>query len=78
MDHRPKKANLISMESEIGTAAGTVWRYLEQHGQSGLAELARGTKLSDRLLCMALGWLARETKVEFVRGAKTVRVSLRT
>ena len=65
------------MEVNIGHAAGTVWRYLHEHGEATLGKLKRGTRLSDQLLLMALGWLAREGKLSFVRDRRSLKVSLR-
>jgi len=65
------------MESEIGHAAGTVWRYLDRHGEISLAKLERGTKLPERLLLMGCGWLAREGKLTLVRDGRNLQVSLK-
>ncbi len=65
------------METAIGEAAGSSWRYLEQHGETTLSELKQGTKLSDQLLLMALGWLARENKLNFVHDRRSLKVSLK-
>ena len=65
------------MEGEIGDAAGMIWQYLNEHGQTTQGELRQGTKLSDQLLLMGVGWLAREGKVSMVQQGRTVKVSLR-
>ncbi len=65
------------MEAKIGNAAGIIWRYLDQHGATSPARLKPGTKLSDQLLLMGLGWLAREGKLNFVKDKKSLQVSLR-
>ncbi len=65
------------METAIGEAAGISWRYLEQHGEMTLSKLKQGTKLSDQLLLMALGWLARENKLNFVQDRRSLKVSLK-
>ncbi len=65
------------MEAEIGRAAGISWQYLEQHGETTLSKLKQGTKLSDQLLLMALGWLARENKLHFVQEKRSLKVSLK-
>ena len=65
------------MEGEIGNAAGMIWQYLNEHGQTTLGELRQGTKLSDQLLLLGVGWLAREGKVSMVQPGRTVKVSLR-
>jgi hypothetical protein len=65
------------MESSIGDAAGVVWRYLDANGGTALAKLKRDTKLSDQLLSMALGWLAREGVLDFTSEKKSLVVALR-
>ena len=55
------------MEAEIGQAAGTSWQYLDRHGEASLTQLRPGTKLSDSLVFMGLGWLAREGRVTLVK-----------
>lgn len=51
----------------IGTNAGVVWRLMDNCRRQywSYAELKEATELSDMDLCAALGWLARENKVEF-------------
>jgi hypothetical protein len=65
------------MEAEIGDAAGAIWQYLDEHGVTTLSKLRQGTKLSDQLLLLGVGWLAREGKLRLVREGRTVRVDLR-
>lgn len=65
------------MEDEIGTAAGTIWQLLAEHGVQSVAKLKQRTKLSEPLLLMGLGWLAREGKLQIVRTKSTTQVSLR-
>jgi hypothetical protein len=49
--------------ASIGFAAGDIWKYLLEHGQSSSVELKAGLGLSNTMLCLALGWLAREDKI---------------
>ncbi len=65
------------MEAKIGSVAGTIWQHLRQNGEMSLSKLKQGTKLSDQLLFMGLGWLAREEKLNFVQDKKAMRVSLK-
>ena len=51
------------MIDEIGTHAGTVWKFLEQNGESSVTALANATKLTSSQVDRAIGWLAREGKV---------------
>ncbi len=52
------------MQAKIDSAAGTICRYLNEHGEITLSKLKQGTKLSDQLLFAGIGWLTREEKVE--------------
>ncbi len=62
------------MEAEIGNAAGTIWRYLDQHGETTLAELKQRTKLSDQLLLMGVGWL---DKLSFEKEGRTTKIRMK-
>jgi Winged helix-turn-helix domain (DUF2582) len=50
----------MTMEGAIGEAAGQIWQYLHAHGAQSFPQLQQGTRLSERLLSMRGGWLARE------------------
>jgi len=65
------------MQALIDSAAGTIWRYLNEHGETILSKLKQGTKLSDQLLFAGIGWLAREEKLSFTTEGRSVRVCLR-
>lgn len=65
------------MQAEIGNAAGTIWRYLDQHGETTVTKLRQETKLSDQLVLMGLGWLAKEEKLEVAKDGRTLRVALK-
>ena len=65
------------MQAEIDNAAGTIWRYLNEHGETALSKLKQGAKLSDQLLFGGIGWLAREEKLTFTTAGRSVRVCLR-
>jgi hypothetical protein len=64
------------MQDEIGNAAGVVWEFLDQRGDTVLVTLKDRTGLSEGILFMALGWLAREEKVNLLKEGRTIRVSL--
>ncbi len=65
------------MQAEIGNAAGVIWRFLDRHGETTLAKLKQGTKLSDQLLLMGIGWLAKEEKLSFVKAGRTLKIRLK-
>ena len=47
----------------IGTNAGTVWAALNSAESLGVKQLKKITKLKDKEVYAALGWLARENKI---------------
>ena len=65
------------MDTEIGEAAGRIWRYLAQHEMATLHQLKRGTTLPERLLLMGVGWLAREEKLRFEQDRRVFKLALK-
>jgi len=49
---------------KIGISAGLVWTSLE-NGELNVKAVKKATKLPEKDLNLALGWLAREGKVKF-------------
>ncbi|MGH9746551.1 MAG: winged helix-turn-helix domain-containing protein [Candidatus Acidiferrales bacterium] len=49
----------------IGDTAGTLWQLLSEDGPSTLASLIQEVGVPESLFFMAVGWLAREGKIEF-------------
>lgn len=60
----------------IGINAGTVWNVLNEKGEMDVKVLKKSTKLSEKDLNMALGWLAREGKIEFNETEENLSVHL--
>lgn len=54
------------MEELIGLNAGTVWSALHQQGELSFKGLKKATKLKEKELWAAIGWLARESKIRVV------------
>ncbi len=50
---------------EIGLNAGKVWQLLSDNDKWSYGNLKKKSGLGDRELGAALGWLAREDKIEF-------------
>jgi hypothetical protein len=61
----------------IGHAAGDVWRVLSERGAQTLPGLKKSLDVSDDLVLLAVGWLAREGKLVFETTGRSVTVSLR-
>ncbi len=53
----------------IGTWAGMVWNALNEADVLGVKQIKKMTKLKDKEVFAALGWLAREGKVSFEENA---------
>lgn len=51
------------MVEKIGTWAGLVWNALNENEVLGNKEIKNVTKLKDKELYAAIGWLAREGKL---------------
>ena len=64
--------------ARIGEAAGAVWSYLSVHGPTSLTVLAKGVGVPRDTLLQALGWLARENKIDFADKGRGKIVSLRS
>jgi hypothetical protein len=54
----------------IGTWAGLVWNALNENDVLGNKEIKKVTKLKDKELYAAIGWLAREGKLNIVENAE--------
>ena len=50
---------------QIGLNAGMIWRLLNNNQQWDYCELKKASGLSDKDLSAAIGWLAREDKIDF-------------
>jgi hypothetical protein len=56
------------LQDKIGEVAGYVWRYLEDEGKCSVSSISSSLDFPRSKVNMAIGWLAREDKLEFVDG----------
>ena len=69
--------NVKRMNAEvIGTWAGQVWNALNESGKLTVKGLKKATKLKEKELYAALGWLAREGKVSMYEVDAVIEVVL--
>ena len=61
----------------IGETAGLVWNHLQSNGECSLSALEKGVEAPRSLVSMAVGWLAREGKIELKEEKRAVRILLR-
>jgi len=63
---------------EIGSAAGKIWQYLSDNGPVSATKLATDTGLDRNDVQRAIGWLAREEKIEFVMKGRVETIALKS
>lgn len=63
-------------KEQIGVNAGLVWDSLSKNGASSIKDLRKATKLKEKDLYAALGWLAREGKIAFNELEADIEVAL--
>jgi hypothetical protein len=64
------------MKDKVIETAGKTWRFLGQHGQTNVSQLAKSIKEKDEVVLQALGWLAREDKIDYTIKNRRTFVSL--
>lgn len=65
------------MNEEIGAVAGAIWHALDENGEMTLAKLKKEVKAEGPLFDWAIGWLAREDKIELARDKRSILASLK-
>ena len=65
------------MITEIGITAGDIWHYLDGHGKSSLAQVAKAIDTDEERVFMSIGWLAREGHVVVEKSGRDYQVYLR-
>ncbi|PYU90884.1 MAG: hypothetical protein DMG25_16125 [Acidobacteria bacterium] len=65
------------IKAQVGETAGKVWQELSSAGPQTLAQLKKKFNGDSELLNLAVGWLARENKVDITPEKKTLRVQVR-
>ncbi|NLI72259.1 MAG: winged helix-turn-helix domain-containing protein [Bacteroidales bacterium] len=60
---------------KIGNNAGLIWNALSE-GELEVKAVKKATKLTEKNLNLALGWLAREGKISFREEGKELFISL--
>ncbi|MGQ9576218.1 MAG: winged helix-turn-helix domain-containing protein [Thermoguttaceae bacterium] len=62
---------------QIGETAGVVWQMLAANGPMSMAKLVKAAGRPRDLVMQAIGWLAREDKVNIEEDRRSRIVSLR-
>jgi hypothetical protein len=62
---------------QIGQTAGTVWKLLSENGPMSQAKLVKAVGEPRDAIMQALGWLAREDKLQIEDQGRTRMLSLK-
>ena len=62
---------------EIGHVAGDIWSHLSQNGGQTLSAIKKSVNAPPDLILAAVGWLAREHKLDFNTSGRTLKIALR-
>lgn len=65
------------MIEKFGIDAGKVWTLLDDTGRQNIKDVKKTTKLTEKDLYAALGWLAREGKITLEEEGKDIFISLK-
>ena len=71
-----KREEMVMIKPKIGEDAGTLYRYLEGNGAATMAKMKKDLHLGVEDLHLALGWLAREDKINVSKQGTSHSVSL--
>jgi len=65
------------MVREIGEFSGTIWRLLKAKGELSTAAIKNETNQTEFMVAAAIGWLAREDKLNMSKTGRIIKVSLK-
>jgi hypothetical protein len=68
---------VVEIKEQVGLTAGKIWQTLSTGGPVTVTQLKKKLNGEGELLNLALGWLAREDKIDLIPEKKTLRVQLR-
>jgi hypothetical protein len=64
------------MKHKIGETAGKIWMLLEAKGELNITQVPKLLREKSMVIYQAIGWLAREDKIEFRKDATKIWISL--
>lgn len=54
------------LKNDIGINAGVIWQLLSDEGALSIRQVGELTGYNDKNIYLALGWLSRENKIQFI------------
>jgi Winged helix-turn-helix domain (DUF2582) len=67
----------MEIKAAVGETAGKIYQALSSGGPQTVSQLKKKVDGSGELVNFALGWLAREDKIEMVQEKKNIHVQLK-
>jgi Winged helix-turn-helix domain (DUF2582) len=67
----------MDIKTQVGEIAGKIWKILSNDGPQTAAQLKKKVGGTSDLVNFALGWLAREDKIDIIQEKKAFRVQLK-
>jgi hypothetical protein len=67
----------MEMNVLVGETAGKIWNLLNDQGPLTFPQLRKKLNGSGEIVSLAVGWLAREDKVDLTQEKKAVKVALK-
>ncbi len=64
------------MQDQVGATAGKIYEKLGIQGQMSMSRLKKEVGETDTLVAMAVGWLAREGKVNLSKNRNALKITL--
>jgi hypothetical protein len=72
-----KPAERTLSTHDIGLVAGEIWGFLAEKEPQTLAAIKKAVTAPADVITAAIGWLAREDKLEFATSGRTLKVGLK-
>jgi len=66
------------LKNDIGVNSGEIWRLLLDKGALSIRQIREFTGYRERMIILALGWLAREDKINFLDKHETIYIELKS
>ena len=63
-----------NLNIKIGESAGKIWKVLNLEGENDILKISKLTKIEERDIYLAIGWLAREHKIQLNMGEQQHKI----
>lgn len=67
----------MGINGQVGETAGKIWHLLNEEGPQTFPQLKKKLNGTGEILGFALGWLAREDKVDITQDKRILTVALK-